>query len=210
MAILQLKLRRRLDTIGIDDDAFHRAHCHALGLVVVTHAFGAQRRIDHVVLLAQRNGVVRAHRFADVAIDAGIEDFQGHGSILHAGRGRPQSPARRTPAAMLPAQSPAAAAGRRRRHISTKRKVAPVGFIASATRCSSALSPMNTTITSLNDPGLAFLNASITKSAVAMELGPPNASRLPGSTPRATVSCTPCSCREFCAFCSSVRPGVTM
>src|SRR6185312_379207 len=200
VAILQLKLPGRLDVIRVDDDAFHRANDHALRLVVVAHALRAQRRVDHVELLAQRDGLVRARRFADVAIDAGIEDFQGHGSILHAGCGPPKMPCTGIPDGHAACASDAGRAWRGQSpHISTKRNVAPVGFKASWTRCSSALSPMNTTITSLNEPGLAFLKASTTKSPVEVELGPPNASRLPGNTPRATVSCTPCNCRAFWA-----------
>src|SRR6185437_9856276 len=70
------------DVTGIGDDAFHRAHGDALRLVEMPDAFRAQRRIDDVVLLALRDRAIGAHGLADVAIDAGVGDLQGHRGIL--------------------------------------------------------------------------------------------------------------------------------
>jgi hypothetical protein len=86
MCVFIFELLARFGVRGVDDDAFHWTYDHALRLVVVTDAFGAQRRIDDVVLLAKRNRLVRADWFADVAIDAGIEDLQGHAGLVYMGR----------------------------------------------------------------------------------------------------------------------------
>src|ERR1700754_1678648 len=80
--VLQHELFARFHVVGIVRDALDRTDLDALRVVEVADAFGAQVRIDHVVLLAQRDGLVRAHGFADVAVDAGVEDDQGHPDIL--------------------------------------------------------------------------------------------------------------------------------
>src|SRR5690606_14943886 len=67
-----------LGVVRIRIDAFDRAHHHALGLVEVPHALGAQRRVDLVDRLALRNRGVRAGRLADVAVDAQLVYFQRH------------------------------------------------------------------------------------------------------------------------------------
>jgi microcompartment protein CcmK/EutM len=71
-----------LGTLGILVDAVDRANRHALRLAVMADAFGAQFRIDHVKLFALGNGAVRAFRLADVAVDAFVADFKGHGGLL--------------------------------------------------------------------------------------------------------------------------------
>jgi hypothetical protein len=59
-------------------DAFDRAHLHALGLLKMAHAFGAPPGINDVEVRAHGNGLVGALGLADIAIDAGIGDHQGH------------------------------------------------------------------------------------------------------------------------------------
>src|SRR3954468_1936426 len=76
--VLEHELVTRLDVVGIVRDALYRADLDALRHVEMTHALGAQVRVDLVVNLAKRDGLVRAHGFADVAVDAGVEDDQGH------------------------------------------------------------------------------------------------------------------------------------
>src|SRR5579875_3701022 len=86
MFVFVFELPARFGMRGIDNDAFHRAHDHALRLIVMADAFGAQRGIDDVELLAKRNRLVRADGFADVAVDAGIEDLEGHAGLVYMGR----------------------------------------------------------------------------------------------------------------------------
>src|SRR5690606_23616881 len=49
-------------------------------------ALGPQRRIDDVDRFALRDRPVRAHRLADVAVDAELVDLQRHARIVSAGR----------------------------------------------------------------------------------------------------------------------------
>src|SRR5206468_8731831 len=90
--VLEHELLARFHVVGIVRDALDRTYLDTLRIVEVADALRAQVRVDHVVLLAQRDGLVRAHGLADVAVDAGIEDKQGHGPILPYLRppGRPQ------------------------------------------------------------------------------------------------------------------------
>ena len=67
-----------LHALRIHRNAGHRAHLHALRLVVVAHALGAAGGLDVVVLRAERDRVVRALGLADVAVDALVGDHQGH------------------------------------------------------------------------------------------------------------------------------------
>ena len=64
--------------VGIERYAVHRADLHALGLVEMAHAFGAELRVYDVDLGALGDGAVGALRFANVAVDAFIGDDQGH------------------------------------------------------------------------------------------------------------------------------------
>jgi hypothetical protein len=65
--------------VFIQRNAINGAHLLALWFIVVANALGAQVRVDYVDLLALRDRFVRALRFADVAIDAIVGDYQGHG-----------------------------------------------------------------------------------------------------------------------------------
>jgi hypothetical protein len=85
MGVFVLQLLVRFGVRGVDDDAFDRTHHYALRFVMVTDALSAQRRIDDVVLLAKRNRLVRADWFADVAVDAGVEDLEGHARQVYMG-----------------------------------------------------------------------------------------------------------------------------
>jgi len=62
------------DVLRVLADAIDRAHFHALRFVVVTDAFGAQGRIDHVNVFALRDSAIGAFWFANVTIDAFIAD----------------------------------------------------------------------------------------------------------------------------------------
>src|SRR6185437_8408169 len=73
------------------------------------------------------------------------------------------------------------------RYICANLKVAPLGSTAAFTAASSALSPMNSTTTPLNEPGAACLNALSITCAVVAEFGPPAATMLPGNTVAATT-----------------------
>jgi hypothetical protein len=85
MGVFVVQLLVRFGVRGVDNDAFDRTHDHALRFVMMTDAFGAQRRIDDVELLAKRNRLVRADGFADVAVDAGIEDLERHAGQVYMG-----------------------------------------------------------------------------------------------------------------------------
>src|SRR5690606_22338319 len=80
------QLRFAFRVVGVRVDAFDRAHGHALRFVEMADALGAQRRIDDVDRFALRDRPVRAHRLADVAVDAELVDLQGHARIVSAGR----------------------------------------------------------------------------------------------------------------------------
>jgi len=66
-------------------DALDRADHHALGFVEMADTFGAARGVNDVDVLALRDGLIRAGRFADIAVDAQRVDLEGHGRILRAG-----------------------------------------------------------------------------------------------------------------------------
>ena len=59
--------------------AINRADGHALRLVKMPYAFGAQVGVDLVKILAHADGLIGALRLANIAIDAVIGDFQRHG-----------------------------------------------------------------------------------------------------------------------------------
>jgi len=56
----------------IVNDAFDRTDSQALGVRMMTHAFGTKSGVDLINLLPLRNRTVRAFRFADITIDAFI------------------------------------------------------------------------------------------------------------------------------------------
>src|ERR1700750_228718 len=80
--VLEHQLFAGFHVVRVVRDALHRTYLDALGIIEVADAFGAEVRIDHVVLLAQGDGLVGADGLADVAVDAGVEDKQGHDVIL--------------------------------------------------------------------------------------------------------------------------------
>jgi hypothetical protein len=68
------------EMLRVKRDAAHRADLHALRHVEVAYALGASRRIDLVNLRAHRDGLIRALRFADIAVDAFVRNEKCHGS----------------------------------------------------------------------------------------------------------------------------------
>ena len=54
----------------INQNTIHRTHLLALRLVVVADALGAFAGLDFINLVALVDGIIRAFRFAYVAIDA--------------------------------------------------------------------------------------------------------------------------------------------
>jgi hypothetical protein len=68
--------------LGILRYAGDRADLHALRFVEVADALGALGRVDLVDLDAHEDGVVRALRLADIAIDAFVGDHECHGRII--------------------------------------------------------------------------------------------------------------------------------
>jgi hypothetical protein len=68
-----------LRMLGILGNAIDRANFYALRRIIVANALGALGRVNHVDLVALRNGTVRALRLANVAVDAFITDNQRHG-----------------------------------------------------------------------------------------------------------------------------------
>src|SRR5690606_22628175 len=140
--------------VGID--ALDRADDHALGLVEVPHALGAQRGVDHVDGLALGDGAIRARGLADVAVDAELADAQGHGAIVD-----PARAARRRRAA--------GGGGVEAYLASTNTKSTPAGATAADTRSWSAASPMNSTRTPFMVSGSTLAKASTTMSAILLE-----------------------------------------
>lgn len=65
--------------LWIDGNARNRANLHTLWRIEMAYAFGALMRVDDIVQLAHRNGIVGAFRLAHIAIDALTGDGQGHG-----------------------------------------------------------------------------------------------------------------------------------
>src|SRR5690606_1121940 len=74
---------------GVRVDALDRADHDALRFVEMADAFGAARRVDHVDGFALRDGLVRACRFADIAVDAELVDLQGHVGLAGAAAATP-------------------------------------------------------------------------------------------------------------------------
>jgi len=64
----------------VERDACDRAQELALRFFKVTDTLGALVRIDLVILVAHRNGIVGAFGFADVAVDAVVGNQKGHGT----------------------------------------------------------------------------------------------------------------------------------
>jgi len=79
LQVFFLELFPGLRVCGILGDAFHRANSDALRGVEVTDALGAATRVDDIDLHALGDGLIRALRLADVAIDAFVGDHQRHG-----------------------------------------------------------------------------------------------------------------------------------
>lgn len=57
-------------------NAFDRAHFHTLGCIKMPHTLGALQRVDFIKLDTRINCLVRAFRFADIAVDALIGDLE--------------------------------------------------------------------------------------------------------------------------------------
>jgi hypothetical protein len=79
LLILTPKLLSVFLMIGILLDAIDRTNLNALWRIVVTYAFGAFVRVDLIDFLTLRNCLVRAFRFAYVAIDTLVGNNQSHG-----------------------------------------------------------------------------------------------------------------------------------
>src|SRR5690606_29455804 len=139
--------------------------------IEVADAFGAARRVDHVDDFALRDGIVRARRLADVAVDTKLVDLEGHGCSPGAGGDglHPRTPSLESAADHL---------------VSTNTYSTPAGFTASSTRALSTASPMNSRRTPFREPGSTFANAPTTSSAIIADSGDPKATRLPSTMPR--------------------------
>ena len=74
--IFREQLRACFRNADINVDALYRAHRDALRLVEMSNTFGTTRRIDFVDDCALGDGLVRAGRLTDVAIDAQFVDQQ--------------------------------------------------------------------------------------------------------------------------------------
>ena len=73
---LRMKFVLRFNKIDVEWYAINRAYLHALGRIKMSHAFGTFVRVNFVNLDALKNGVVRAFRLANVAIDALVSNFK--------------------------------------------------------------------------------------------------------------------------------------
>ena len=71
-----MKFVPRFGKIEVEGDAINRADLHALGRIEMSNAFGTLMRVNLVYLDALKNGVVRALRLANVAIDAMVSNFK--------------------------------------------------------------------------------------------------------------------------------------
>ena len=60
--------------------ALNRTNLNALRRIKMTHTFGAFFWVNHIIFDALRNGLVRAFRFTNVAIDALFCDQQSQAS----------------------------------------------------------------------------------------------------------------------------------
>ena len=67
-----------LDVLRVGQAALHRADRLAGFVIVETHAFGAQIRIDDVNFIAFGDGVIRAFRLARSAVDTVVGDESRH------------------------------------------------------------------------------------------------------------------------------------
>ena len=77
-AVLGPERLLRLDVLGVDRDARHRADLHALGFVKVSDTLGAFGRVDFVNFRAQINRLIGALGLTHIAVDAFVGDHQGH------------------------------------------------------------------------------------------------------------------------------------
>lgn len=68
----------RFDPQGVHGDTRHRTHLHTLGFVKVSDTFGAAIGIDLIDLRPEKDRFIGAFGLADIAIDAGVRDHQGH------------------------------------------------------------------------------------------------------------------------------------
>jgi hypothetical protein len=81
--VFEEQLFLSLCMLGIERYAIHGTDLLALRLVEMADAFGAQSRIDDVDLRPLRDGAVGTFRFAHVAVDAGIDDLEGHAAFIY-------------------------------------------------------------------------------------------------------------------------------
>jgi hypothetical protein len=65
-----------LDIIRVFGDAIDGANFYTLGYIIMPDTLCTQSRIDDVNVLALGNRPVRAFRFADIAVDAFIVNYQ--------------------------------------------------------------------------------------------------------------------------------------
>jgi hypothetical protein len=84
-SLQQPKLRHQsiapFHPLGVDGNAGHWTHLHALRLIEMTDAFGAFVGIDLVNLGPQKNSFVGALGLTHIAVDAFVCDHQGHESV---------------------------------------------------------------------------------------------------------------------------------
>lgn len=86
MIFLQ-KLLMGFLVLRIWNDTFHGTEESTLGLIIGSHALGAQARIDDVDGIALADGIVGAIGDTGVAGDALLTDHQCHGNVPFAGVG---------------------------------------------------------------------------------------------------------------------------
>lgn len=72
-----------LNTLRVGNNTVQRANADARRLIVKANALGAKVRVDFINLIPHRNRLIRAFRFAHVAIDATFDNLQRHGANLH-------------------------------------------------------------------------------------------------------------------------------
>ena len=58
------------DVLGMNRNTGHRADLHALGFVEMADAFGAFGWVDLIDFRPEEDGLIRALRFAHIAVDA--------------------------------------------------------------------------------------------------------------------------------------------
>src|SRR5438445_4251401 len=68
----------------IDDDALDRTYLDTLRRIEVPDALGAAHGRNLVNRRTHRDGLIGTDRLADVAVDAGIENLEGHSAIPNA------------------------------------------------------------------------------------------------------------------------------